>query len=62
MRRENIKTEIYKILDNVPDDMLEQVYDLLKQFAGENPDKIKLSHNLNKILTEDKNLLDRLAK
>ena len=62
MRRDDIKTEIHRILDNVPDDMLEQVYEILKQFADENPDKIKLSHNLNKILSEDKGLLERLAK
>ena len=62
MRRDNIKTEIHRILNNVPDDMLEQVYDILKQFADKDPDKIKLSHNLNKILTEDKGLLERLAK
>jgi hypothetical protein len=62
MRRENIKVEIQRILDKVPDDMLEEVYSILKDFADKNPDTIKLSHNLNKILTEDKGLLDRLAK
>lgn len=62
MRRDNIKVEIQKILDKVPDDMLEEVYSILKDFADKNPDTIKLSHNLNKILTEDKGLLDRLAK
>lgn len=62
MRRDNIKVEIQKILDKVPDDMLEEVYSILKDFADKNPDTIKLSHNLNKILTEDKGLLERLAK
>ncbi|MGK7389401.1 MAG: hypothetical protein ACNS60_03595 [Candidatus Cyclobacteriaceae bacterium M2_1C_046] len=62
MRRDNIKIEIQKILDNVPDDMLEEVYSILKDFADKNPDTIKLSHNLNKILREDKGLLQRLAK
>lgn len=62
MRRDNIKVEIQKILDNVPDDMLEEVYSILKDFAGKHPDTIKLSHNLNKILREDKGLLERLAK
>ena len=38
------------------------VYGILKQFADKDPDKIKLAHNLNKILTEDKELLERLAK
>lgn len=62
MRRDNIKTEIQKIIDKVPDNMLEDIYRVLKDFADKNPDSIKLSHNLNKILTEDKGLLERLAK
>ena len=62
MRRDNIKTEIQKIIDKVPDNMLEDIYRVLKDFADKNPDSIKLSYNLNKILTEDKGLLERLAK
>ncbi len=62
MRKENIKVEIQKIIDKVPDDMLEEIYSILKDFADKSPDSIKLSHNLNKILTEDKGLLERLAK
>ena len=62
MRRENIKTEIHKIIDNVPDDMLEDIYKVLKDFADKDPDSIKLSKNLHKILAEDKGLLERLAK
>jgi len=62
MRKGNIKIEIQKIIDKVPDDMLEEIYGILKDFADKSPDSIKLSHNLNKILSEDKGLLDRLAK
>lgn len=62
MKRDNIKTEIQKIIDKVPDEMLEEIYNILKDFADKNPDSIKLSHHLNKILTEDKGLLERLAK
>lgn len=62
MEKENIKTEILKIIDKVPEDMLEQLYNTLKDFTDKDPDKIKLSHNLNKILSEDKGLLERLAE
>ena len=62
MRREIIKTEIHKIIDNVPDDMLEHLYKALKDFADKDSDSIKLSQNLDRILTEDKGLLERLAK
>lgn len=62
MKRDDLKTEIQKIIDKVPDEMLEQIFDILKDFADKSPDSIKLSHNLNKILSEDKGLLERLAK
>jgi len=62
MRKDNIKIEIQKIIDKVPDDMLKEIYDILKDFADKSPDAIKLSHNLNKVLSEDKGLLERLAR
>lgn len=62
MRRDDLKVEIQKIIDKVPENMLEDIYNILREFADKNPDTIKLSHNLNKILSEDKGLLERLAK
>lgn len=62
MRRDELKTEIQKIIDSVPDEMLENVFKVLKDFAENNPDSINLSDNLHKVLTEDKGLLERLAK
>ena len=62
MRREILKTEIQKIIDKVPDDMLEDIFEALKDFAEKNPDTIKLTHHLRKILHEDKGLLKRLVK
>ncbi len=62
MRKDNIKIKIQKIIDKVPDDMLVEIYDILKVFADKSPDAIKLSHNLNKIVSEDKGLLERLAR
>lgn len=60
--RKHIKTEIQRIIEKVPDDALAQIYAVLKDFSIKNNDPVKLSHNLNKILTEDKRLLERLAK
>ena len=62
MRKDSIKIEIQKIIDKVPNDMLQEIYEILKDFADKSPDAIKLSHNLNKVLSEDKGLLERLAK
>ncbi len=62
MRKDNIKIEIKKIIDKVPEDMLEEIYGILKDFADKSTDSIQLSHNLKKILSEDKRLLERLAR
>jgi GTPase SAR1 family protein len=62
MRSNEIKIEIQKIIDTITDDMLEEIYNILKELADKNPDALKLSHNLNKILTEDNQLLQSLAK
>lgn len=56
-----LKSEIQKSLDNVPESVLTDILALLKQVEGQ-PDKGKLTRNLRDILAEDKNLLERLAK
>lgn len=61
MKKETIKIEIQKIIDKVPEDVSEEIDNLPKDFADNDSDSIKLSHNLNQILTEDKGLLDRLT-
>jgi hypothetical protein len=62
MTKHEIKSEIQKSLDNVPETVLHEVLNFLKQ-AQANPNKpIKLAQNLSKILNEDKGLLERLAK
>ncbi len=62
MRKDELKIEIQKLIDQVPETMLEEIYKILKEIADKSPDSIRLSHNLNKILTEDKELLKRLAQ
>lgn len=62
MTAKEIKSEIQKTLDNVPQDILQDILNYLKSIQGKSPDKIKLSKNLRDILAEDKELLDRLAK
>jgi hypothetical protein len=62
METKEIKQKINKVIDNIPDDVLEDVLEYLKTLTAKSKDKIHLSHNLSKILNEDKNLLQRLAK
>ena len=57
-----IKREIKKSLEKVPETALKDVLAYLKQAQENNSDKSSLKSNLSKVLDEDKNLLQRLAK
>lgn len=61
MVEKNLKIEIQKIIDNIPDKVLEEVLVILKDI--ENKSKTTTDDMLlEKILEEDKNLLHRLAQ
>lgn len=62
MTKTQIQTEIQKVLDNVPESILQDVLDFLKALQDQPADKIKLTNNLRKILAEDKELLEKLAQ
>lgn len=57
-----VKTEIQKVLNEVPEDVLPEILAYLKQITDQTPDQIKLGNNLKKILNEDKELFERLAQ
>jgi hypothetical protein len=62
MTTNEIKTEIQIALDNIPKSVLQDILDYIKFIQGKSADKVKLSKHLREILTEDKELLERLAK
>jgi hypothetical protein len=62
MTANELKSEIRKSLDNVPESVLEDILALLKEAAGTTDDQVKLTRNFRDVLTEDKSLLQRLAK
>lgn len=62
MTKTQIKTEIQKVLDNVPENVLQDVLEFLKELQAQPADKVRLANNLRQILTDDKDLLERLAK
>jgi hypothetical protein len=62
MATKEIKDRINKVLNNIPDDVLEDVLRYLKSLTNKSRRSIILSQNLGKILEEDKNLLERLAQ
>jgi hypothetical protein len=62
MATKEIKEQINIVIDNIPDDVLEDVLKYLKSLTDKSTSNIHLSQNLSKILQEDKNLLERLAQ
>ena len=62
MSTKEIKAEIQKSLNNVPDTVLQDILDFLKQAEKQPADRLSLTKNLRDILKEDKELLERLAK
>ncbi len=62
MSTKEIKTEIQKSLENVPESVLQDILDFLKEVEKQPADRLRLTKNLRHILTEDKELLEKLAK
>jgi hypothetical protein len=62
MSTKELKDEINKVLNDAPDEILESVLDYLKGLLSTSKSDAILSSNLNRILHEDKELLERLAK
>ena len=61
MTTTNLKIEINKAIDNVPEEVLVDILDYLKQIKVTPKEKIDLSRHLGLILREDIELLQRLA-
>ncbi len=61
MKTKEIKKEIHKVIYKVPENVLQDILDYLKQLQDISQSKLELSKNLKLILTEDKELLEKLA-
>ena len=57
-----IKAEIDKLLNQIPDDALQSVLELLTEIKAQPADQTRLAANIKKNITEDKELLKRLAQ
>lgn len=62
MTKTQIQSEIQKVLDSVPENVLQDVLDFLRELQDQPADKVRLTNNLRQILSEDKDLLERLAQ
>ena len=62
MTKTEIKIEIQKVLDNVPENVLQDILDLLKGLQNQPLDKLEITHSLREIIAEDKELLEKPAQ
>ena len=62
MSKVEIKDEINKIIDGLPDDLLNDLLVYLQEVEKKPASSINLVANFRKILNEDRNLLHRLAQ
>lgn len=59
MSSQEIKSEIQKSLDSVPENVLKEILSIIQSNKKSASSRMQ---NLNKILSEDKTLLEKLAK
>jgi len=62
MSKEQIKHEIIKVLDHLSDKTLEEILSFLKNMEGKPSFSLADRTILDKVLSEDKDLLEKLAK
>jgi glutamyl-tRNA reductase len=62
MTTKQIKSEIQKLLDSVPENVLQDLLDYLKEAQKLTKDQAELTSHLRKIIHEDRELLDKLAQ
>jgi len=62
MTTQEIKSEIKKVIDNFPENILIEVLEYLRHVQKANLKDLEMSIHLGQILREDKELLKRLAQ
>jgi hypothetical protein len=62
MTKQQLKSEIQKVLDNVPETVLQDILRYLKELESKPANQLEMSSYLRKILDEDKELLEKLAQ
>ena len=62
MSRDELKEEIAKVLETVPEEILEDVLDYLKLLITNPKEKLSMTIKLRQIIIEDEELLQKLAQ
>ncbi len=57
-----LKSEIHKAIDNVPENVLPEILEYLNSKQHQSPDREKLYEFIDKVFKEDDGLLRRLAQ
>lgn len=62
MNTEQIKSEIRESIDDLPEGVLLELWEYLRQLNSAKSDEIRLATHLSRILKDDRKLLRRLAE
>ncbi len=62
MTSQQLKSEIQKTLDRIPENVLQDILNYLKLLQHKTSDQLQLSQQMKQILAEDKELLEKLAQ
>jgi len=62
MTTKNLRKEISRVIEQVPDDFLDDLLSYLKEFELKSKKDVESAILIRKILREDHHLLERLAK
>jgi len=62
MTTKQLKARIAEALEDVPASALEQVWSYLSEVRGKSDEELKQLNNLSRILREDAELLEKLAR
>jgi len=57
-----VKTEIQKVLDQVPEEVLTDVLQYLKELQKQPSENVQLAKFMKQTLSEDRELLEKLAQ
>ena len=62
MTTQDLRKEINRVIQKVPDDFLNEILSYLKEFENKSKNDLTSINHLKRILKEDQELLERLAK
>nr|WP_294949282.1 hypothetical protein [uncultured Mucilaginibacter sp.] len=62
MSTAELKEEMHKAVDNIPETALNEALAFLKGLQAHSPERMKRAENFKRILKEDRELLQKLAE